>query len=46
MFPGTSVETEITPVTTKLVNSGLEITAIHNHILRASPTTFVAGHGQ
>ena len=42
------LETEITPVMTKLLNSGLEITAIHNHILRASPATFymhVAGHG-
>ena len=41
-------ETEITPVMTKLLASGLEITAIHNHILRASPATFymhVAGHG-
>ena len=34
------LETEITPVMTKLVISGgLEITAIHNHILRASPST-------
>jgi len=42
------LDTEITPVMTKLMDSGLEITAIHNHILRASPTTFymhVAGHG-
>jgi len=42
------LETEITPVMTKLLNSGLDITAIHNHILRASPATFymhVAGHG-
>ena len=42
------LDTEITPVMTKLMNSGLEITAIHNHILRASPATFymhVAGHG-
>jgi hypothetical protein len=42
------LETEITPVMTKLLNSGLEITAIHNHILRASPATFymhVGGHG-
>ena len=34
------LETEITPVMTKLLNSGLEITAIHNHILRASPATY------
>jgi len=42
------LETEITPVMTKLLDSGLEITAIHNHILRASPATFymhIAGHG-
>src|SRR5260370_31708793 len=41
-------ETEITPVMTKLLNGGLDITAIHNHILRASPATFymhVGGHG-
>ena len=42
------LETEITPVMTKLLNSGLDITAIHNHILRASPATFymhIGGHG-
>jgi hypothetical protein len=42
------LETEITPVMTKLLDSGLDITAIHNHILRATPATFymhVAGHG-
>jgi len=42
------LEAEITPVMTKLLDGGLEITAIHNHILRASPATFymhVAGHG-
>jgi hypothetical protein len=42
------LDTEITPVMTKLLESGLDITAIHNHILRASPATFymhVAGHG-
>ena len=42
------LETEITPVMTKLLSSGLDITAIHNHILRASPATFymhVGGHG-
>jgi len=41
-------ETEITPVMTKLLEGGLDITAIHNHILRASPATFymhVGGHG-
>src|SRR5438105_11508052 len=42
------LESEITPVMTKLLDGGLDITAVHNHILRASPATFymhVAGHG-
>src|SRR6478609_8417157 len=42
------LETEIAPVMTKLLESGLDITAVHNHILRASPATFymhVSGHG-
>jgi hypothetical protein len=42
------LETEITPVMTKLMDSGFEITAVHNHILRASPATFymhIAAHG-
>ena len=39
---------EVTPVMTRLLEGGLEVTAIHNHILRASPTTFylhVGGYG-
>src|SRR3954471_21051378 len=42
------LETEISPVMTKLIEGGLEITAIHNHVLRGSPATFymhVGGHG-
>jgi hypothetical protein len=42
------LESEITPVMTKLLDGGLDITAVHNHILRASPPTFymhVGGHG-
>ena len=42
------LETEINPVMTKLIENGLEITAIHNHVLRGSPATFymhVGGHG-
>lgn len=42
------LDTEITPVMTKLLDSGLDITAIHNHLLRSSPATFymhVAGRG-
>lgn len=42
------LESEINPVMTALIHNGLEITAIHNHILRGSPATFymhVGGHG-
>src|SRR5262245_50615636 len=42
------LETEINQVLTKLIESGLEITAIHNHVLRGNPATFymhVGGHG-
>src|SRR5712671_5174146 len=42
------LETEINPVLTKLIENGLEITAIHNHVLRGNPPTFymhVSGHG-
>jgi hypothetical protein len=42
------LEPEINPVMTALIQNGLEITAIHNHILRGSPATFymhVGGHG-
>src|SRR6478752_187103 len=42
------LETEINPVMTKMIENGLEITAVHNHLLRASPATFymhVGGHG-
>src|ERR1700737_924629 len=42
------LDSEITPVMTKLIEGGLDITAIHNHILRAQPATFymhVGGHG-
>jgi hypothetical protein len=41
-------EAEINPVMTKLLAEGLEITAVHNHLLRAHPATFymhVAGAG-
>jgi hypothetical protein len=41
-------EPEIAPVMTKLVEAGIEITALHNHLLRAQPPTFymhVLGHG-
>jgi hypothetical protein len=42
------LESEVAPVMRKLVEGGLEITAVHNHLLRASPETFylhVAGRG-
>ncbi len=41
-------ETEIEPVMTKLLQGGVEITALHNHLLRADPPTYymhVGGHG-
>jgi len=41
-------EEEINPVMTKLLEGGLQVTAVHNHLLRASPPTFymhVAGLG-
>jgi hypothetical protein len=34
------LETEINPVMTKLIENGIEITALHNHLLRANPATF------
>src|SRR5215831_12210433 len=34
------LEAEIAPVMTKLIENGLEITALHNHLLRANPATF------
>jgi len=42
------LETEIKPVMTKMIENGLDITAVHNHLLRANPATFymhVGGHG-
>lgn len=42
------LDTEVNPVMTKLLENGIDITAVHNHLLRASPATFylhVGGHG-
>jgi len=42
------LETEINPVMGKLIEGGIEITAVHNHLLRANPETFymhIGGHG-
>jgi hypothetical protein len=39
---------EVNPVMKKLVENGLEITALHNHLLRSEPATMymhVSGHG-
>ncbi len=41
-------ETEVNPVMLKLVENGIEITALHNHLLRSSPATLymhIFGHG-
>ena len=41
-------EPEIEPVMTKLLASGIDVTALHNHLLRANPATYymhVHGHG-
>src|SRR5207248_9051857 len=42
------LDTEINPVMAKLLEGGIDITAVHNHLLRANPETFymhVEGHG-
>ena len=42
------LQTEVNPVMAKLIEGGLDITAVHNHLLRANPATFymhVGGHG-
>jgi hypothetical protein len=42
------LETEVNPVMAKLLDGGIEITAVHNHLLRANPATFymhIGGHG-
>jgi uncharacterized protein DUF1259 len=42
------LDTEINPVMNKLIEGGLEISAIHNHILRGNPPTYymhIGGHG-
>jgi hypothetical protein len=42
------LEGEITPVMTKLIENGIDVTAVHNHLLRASAATYylhIGGHG-
>jgi Domain of Unknown Function (DUF1259) len=41
-------ESEVNPVMAKLLQSGIEITALHNHLIRATPATLymhIRGHG-
>lgn len=41
-------ESEVNPVMAKLLADGIQVTALHNHLLRATPATFymhVGGHG-
>jgi hypothetical protein len=50
MFMGDLVltENEISPVMKRLIEAGIEITAVHNHLLRTSPAVFymhVGGQG-
>jgi hypothetical protein len=43
------LDTEINPVMSKLFESGIQVTALHNHILRGTPNTMymhVFGHGE
>jgi len=42
MFMGDLVltENEISPVMKRLIDDGVEITAVHNHLLRTSPGSF------
>jgi hypothetical protein len=42
------LQSEVNPVMAKLLEGGVEVTAVHNHLLRAEPLTFymhVGGHG-
>src|SRR5262249_12011107 len=42
------LDTEINPVMAKLIENGIDITAVHNHVLRANPATYymhISGHG-
>jgi uncharacterized protein DUF1259 len=43
------LEAEVNPVMAKLIANGVDITAVHNHLLRANPAPFymhVGGHGE
>jgi hypothetical protein len=42
------LDSEVNPVMAKMIENGLEITAVHNHLLRANPETFymhIVGQG-
>ena len=42
------LQSEVSPVMAKLIEGGVDVTALHNHLLRAEPLTFymhVGGHG-
>jgi hypothetical protein len=42
------LESEVSPVMQRLLNAGIEVTALHNHLLRSSPSTLymhVLGQG-
>jgi len=42
------LDTEIAPVMSKLIENGVEISAVHNHVLRGNPATYymhISGHG-
>ena len=42
------LETEISPVLAKMIDNGVQITAVHNHLLRGNPATFymhIGAHG-
>jgi hypothetical protein len=42
------LDSEISPVMASLIENGVEVTAVHNHLLRTNPATFymhVGGHG-
>jgi hypothetical protein len=42
------LDTEISPVMAKLTENGIDVTAVHNHVLRGNPSTFymhIGGHG-
>jgi hypothetical protein len=42
------IDEEVGPVMNKLIEGGIDVTALHNHLLRSSPTTLymhIRGHG-